>query len=71
MQEDNNYKAHDRQAIIEYLKGGEITQVADIIEHSGANRLRVYPILFELEQENIILVSEREQMGAAKTVKLL
>ena len=42
----------------------------DIIAHSGAERLRVYSILFELEQEGRVEVTEREELGAPKVVRL-
>ena len=43
----------------------------DILQHSGANRLRVYPALFELEQEGQLEVLEREVLGAARVVRLI
>lgn len=69
--EDINYKEQDRNAILAYLAGGKCTQVEDIIKYSGANKLRVYPILFELEQENKIVVMNTEKFGSPKAVKLL
>ena len=42
----------------------------DIIAHSGAEKLRVCPDLFELEQEGWLTVTEREELGSAKRVKL-
>ena len=69
--EDINYKELDRQAILDYLSNKKNTLVSDIIEHSGASKLRVYPILFELEQEHKLVVTEVERMGAAKAVMLL
>ena len=38
---------------------------------SDANRLRVYPALFELEQEGRLEVLEREVLGAARVVRLI
>lgn len=69
--EDINYKEQDRNAILAYLAGGKCTQVEDIIKYSGANKLRVYTILFELEQENKIVVMNTEKFGSPKAVKLL
>jgi len=40
----------------------------DIIAHSGAEKLRVYPALFEL-QEGWLTVTEREELGSAKRVR--
>ena len=48
---DINYKLIDTQRIIDYIisfpKG---VSVEEIIQNSGAEKLRVYPALFELEQ---------------------
>ena len=47
---DINYKLIDTQRIIDYIisfpKG---VSVEEIIQNSGAEKLRVYPALFELE----------------------
>ena len=69
-QGDVDYKQRDTQLILNYIVGrsGEAVPVKDIIHHSGAERLRVYPALFELEQEGRIVVTEREEMGAARVV---
>ena len=69
--EDINYKEQDRNAILAYLAGGKCTQVGDIIKYSGANKLRVYTILFELEQEDKIVVMNTEKFGSPKAVKRL
>ena len=49
-QPDN--KSLDVQRIRAFIeaRGGSEVSVEDIMEHSGAERLRVYPILFEMEQ---------------------
>ena len=64
-----NYKVIDTQKIIDYINSflGEI-RVEDIIQNSGADKLRVYPALFELEQEGFIDVLEREELGAPAVV---
>ena len=66
---DVNYKLIDTQKIIDYINSfsGEI-RVEDIIQNSGADKLRVYPALFELEQEGFIDVLEREELGAPAVV---
>lgn len=66
---DVNYKLIDTQKIIDYINSflGEI-RVEDIIQNSGADKLRVYPALFELEQEGFIEVLEREELGAPAVV---
>lgn len=68
--EDMDYKEKDTVAIVNYMQGKKTVNVEDIIAESGAEKLRVYPILFELEQNHVVEVLEREPMGAAKVVKL-
>ena len=43
--------------------------VDDIIQNSGADKLRVYPALFELEQNGFLEVVEREELGAPLLVR--
>ena len=65
-----NYKEIDTQRIIDYI--GAFTNgvsVDDIILHSGADKLRVYPALFELEQSGWLEVTEREELGAPMMVR--
>ena len=70
--DDFNYKLLDTQNIKSYiLSHPEGVLVDDIIAHSGADKLRVYPALFELEQEGWLQVTEREELGAAKRVKVM
>lgn len=67
-----NYKQRDTERIIAYLKAyPQGVAVEDVIAHSGAERLRVYPALFELEQEGKQEVMEREELGAPRKVKWL
>ena len=65
-----NYKAIDTRRIIDYIYSfpGSVIGVEDIIQNAGADKLRVYPALFELEQEGIIDVLEREELGAPTVV---
>ena len=65
-----NYKQLDRERILSYLKANPISTVDAIIEHSGAEKLRIYPILFELNQENIIRAVEETEWGAPVKVVL-
>lgn len=66
-----NYKEKDMEAIIAYMKGKECVKVQDIIDCAGVEALRVYPILFEMEQNGLIEVVKREKMGAAEEVFLI
>ena len=68
---DENYKYLDTQRILRYLQQHpEGTSVENIILHSGADKLRVYPALFEMEQEGRLEVLEREELGAPTKVRL-
>lgn len=64
-----NYKVLDTQKIIDYIhSSSDKVSVEDIIRNSGAEKLRVYPALFELEQDGQIEVLEREELGAPSVV---
>ena len=59
---DMDYKQQDALRILDYLRRyPDGVSVDDILQHSGADRLRVYPALFELEQEGRVEVLEREE----------
>ena len=65
-----NYKQQDRDKILSYLQTHSVSIVDDIVNQSGAERLRVYPILFELRQEKIIQILEESEWGAPVKVAL-
>lgn len=69
--EDMTNKEKDTVAIVNYLQGRGTIDVDDIMAHSGAEELRVYAILFELEQEGVIEVVKRENFGNVKLVRLV
>jgi len=52
------------------MKGRAEVMVNDIIDNSGAEKLRVYPILFEEEQRGRIHVVKTVDMGAPDIVTL-
>lgn len=65
-----NHKIIDTQRIVDYISSLSIeVSVEDIILHSGADKLRVYPALFELEQSGWLEVVEREELGAPSVVR--
>lgn len=67
---DVNYKIIDTQKIKDYISSFPTTiSVDDIIRNANADKLRVYPALFELEQEGYIEVMEREELGAPSVVR--
>ena len=66
-----NYKQQDRDKILIYLQAHPVSGVEAIIEESGAERLRIYPILFKLSQERVIRVLEVSEWGAPVKVELI
>lgn len=66
----NNIKEQDRKKILDFMKGRAEVMVHDIIENSGANRLRVYDILFEEEQRGHIYVIQSIELGAPEIVSI-
>ena len=66
-----DYKQQDRDKILSYLQVRPISTVDAIIQESGARRLRIYPILFELSQEKRIRVVEESEWGAPVKVELM
>lgn len=65
-----NYKESDKEKIVDFLRGRESVAVNDIMASSGADKMRVFVILFELEQEGAIEVEQRDQLGAPERVIL-
>lgn len=67
---EKNYKVADTRKIATYIiSQPENVSVDDIIQNSGADKLRVYPALFELEQNGFLEVVEREELGAPLLVR--
>lgn len=67
---DKNYKLLDTQRIADYISSfADKVRVEDILLNSGADKLRVYPALFELEQSGFLEVVEREELGAPSVVR--
>lgn len=66
-----NFKQKDIEAIILYMTGKDVVEVADIIANMDANHLRVYPIIAELHTEGRLEIVETEQLGSPKSVKLV
>lgn len=67
---DIDYKQQDRQALTNYLKqqNGEF-DVAHALTDSGVNKLRFWPLLFELEQEGIVEVTKRTELGTPEKLR--
>jgi len=66
----SNYKEEDRKRVFDYIKGKAEVHVEDIIALAGAERLRVYPIIFEMEREGVIEVVKRSPWGAPEIVAI-
>lgn len=67
---DMNYKILDTQRITDYIStSSNEVSVENIVLHAGADKLRVYPALFELEQSGWLEVVEREELGAPSVVR--
>ena len=65
-----NQKIIDTQRVINYINSFlDNVRVEDIIQNSGADKLRVYPALFELEQSAFLEVVEREELGSPLRVR--
>lgn len=65
-----NYKSEDIAKIKAYLSAQPTeVSVADIVAQSGAEKLRVYPILCQMEQDGEIEVTRRDSWGEALTVR--
>ena len=66
-----NYKQLDLNRILLYLQSHPISTVEAIVQESGAEPLRVYPLLFELAQEKKIRIVEETTWGAPLKVELM
>ena len=67
---DTNFKQLDRDRVLLYLKGHGACTVDAIVEQSGAEPLRIYPLLFELAQEKVIRIVEENAWGTPLKVEL-
>ena len=68
---EDSYKQQDRERILSFIscQGGSAL-VEAIMERSGAEPMRVYPLLFELRQEGLLAYEEEEEYGSPKRVRL-
>lgn len=65
-----NFKEIDRKKIFDFMKGRAEVLVQDIMDNSGAEKLRVYNILFEEKMNGTIIVLRENEWGAPKIVAL-
>ena len=66
-----DYKQLDLNRILLYLQSHPISTVEAIVQESGAEPLRVYPLLFELAQAKKIRIVEETAWGAPLKVELM
>ena len=66
-----DYKRLDLNRILLYLQSHPISTVEAIVQESGAEPLRVYPLLFELAQEKKIRILEENGWGTPLKVELM
>lgn len=66
-----HYKQLDQNRILLYLQSHPISTVEAIMQESGAEPLRVYPLLFELAQEKKIRILEENGWGSPLKVELM
>ena len=70
--EEDSYKQQDRERILSFISNqGGSALVEAIRKQSGAEPLRVYPLLFELRQEGLLAYEEEEEYGSPKRVRLV
>ena len=69
---EDSYKSQDRERILSFISSqGGSALVEEVMEQSGAEPLRVYPLLFELRQEGLLAYEEEEEYGSPKRVRLV
>ena len=69
---EDSYKSQDRERILSFISSqGGSALVEAIRKQSGAEPLRVYPLLFELRQEGLLAYEEEEEYGSPKRVRLM
>ena len=69
---EDSYKSQDRERILSFISNqGGSALVEEVMEQSGAEPLRVYPLLFELRQEGLLAYEEEEEYGSPKRVRLM
>lgn len=69
--EEKDYKALDRKAILDYLTAADSeVEVPKLIAESGANKLRVYTLIYELWREGVINITQETELGTPEKVAL-
>lgn len=71
MENETDYNKLDHDRIIEYMRQNNgVADVADLITDSGANRLRIYPLLAQMSLDKEIVIEEESFWGAPVKVRL-
>lgn len=68
--DEESLKERDRKRVLDYMKGKAEVHVDDLVENSGADRLRIYSILTEETQSGSIVVVKSTGWGAPEIVAL-
>ena len=69
--DEQDFKEMDRRKIEDFLAGKNAVAIDDIIAQSGASRLRIYPVLFEMQQAGILKVLQNSDLGTPQMVALV
>lgn len=69
--EADDEKEQDRRRILDFMKGRAEVMVHDIVGYSGADKQRVFPILYEEELNGRVRVIKRTDNGVPEIVALL
>jgi UDP-GlcNAc:undecaprenyl-phosphate/decaprenyl-phosphate GlcNAc-1-phosphate transferase len=67
---DLNFKEKDRRLILGYMKGKAEVHVDDLMANSGAESLRVYPLIFEEEMVGNVVIVKANPWGSPEIVAL-
>ena len=69
--EKYDFKEQDRVKVLSFMKGRAEVYVSDIMQNSGAEGLRVYPILLEEIQKGAVKVIQEDSLGAPIIVTIV
>lgn len=68
--DEGSLKEQDRKRLLDYMKGKAEVHVDDLLENSGADRLRVYPILAEETEAGFVVTVKETGWGTPEIVAL-
>lgn len=67
-----DYAEKDRNNMLEFIesRGGEC-DVSDIIECDSVEKFRVYPLIYRLEEDGVLAITDFSYYGAPLRVRLV